>query len=306
VEAHEQPESINWLEFKAAFRAHHVPQGVIILKKKEFQDLKQGSMTMNEYVTKLTQLSHYAPTEVDTGEKKQDCFLNGLNVGLAYALEAQDFKNFKGMVNKDLVLENHRGVMERKCKVARQHQPGSSSRSRTGPPSVGPVFHPAQPQFQPRSQSARQGFSIAQRQVISRPNNFQTPTAGSQNVQRTQATQDLPQDGRRCFNFGEKGHYASQYPNPHTRANQPTIATPVPTCGAKSVPVVTKQNYVCGRVNHVAVEEAQEAPDVVICMFSINDASTVVVFDSGASHSFISATYVGKHNLPRVLIIVQR
>jgi hypothetical protein len=35
-EAHEEPESVNLLEFRAAFRAHHVPQGVIKLKKKEF------------------------------------------------------------------------------------------------------------------------------------------------------------------------------------------------------------------------------------------------------------------------------
>jgi hypothetical protein len=48
----------------------------------------------------------------------------------------------------------------------------------------------------------------------------------------------------------------------------------------------------------VVVEEAQEAPDIVIGMFLINDTSTVVLFDSGASHSFISAAYVGKHNLP--------
>jgi hypothetical protein len=40
VEAHEEPESINWPKFRAAFRAHHVHQGVIKLKKKEFQDLK--------------------------------------------------------------------------------------------------------------------------------------------------------------------------------------------------------------------------------------------------------------------------
>jgi hypothetical protein len=38
VEAHEEPESINWPEFRATFHAHHVPQGVI--KLKEFQDLK--------------------------------------------------------------------------------------------------------------------------------------------------------------------------------------------------------------------------------------------------------------------------
>jgi hypothetical protein len=55
VEAHEEPESINWPEFRAAFCAHHVPQGVIKLEKKEFQDLKQGSMSVNEYITKFTQ-----------------------------------------------------------------------------------------------------------------------------------------------------------------------------------------------------------------------------------------------------------
>jgi hypothetical protein len=34
VETHEEPESINLLKFRAAFHAHHVPQGVI--KMKEF------------------------------------------------------------------------------------------------------------------------------------------------------------------------------------------------------------------------------------------------------------------------------
>jgi hypothetical protein len=122
VEAHEEPKSINWPEFRAAFRTHHVPQGVIKLKK-EFQDLKQGSMSVNEYVTKFTQLSRYTPHEVNTDEKKQECFLNGLNNGLAYDLEARDFENFQGMVNKALVLENRRGVMVRKHKLVRQHQP---------------------------------------------------------------------------------------------------------------------------------------------------------------------------------------
>jgi hypothetical protein len=105
VKAHEEPESINWSEFRAAFHAHHVPQGVIKLKKKEFQDLKQGSMSVNEYVTKFTQLSCYAPHEVDTDEKKQECFLNDMNDGLAYALEAQDIKKFQGMMSKVEIAE---------------------------------------------------------------------------------------------------------------------------------------------------------------------------------------------------------
>jgi hypothetical protein len=48
----------------------------------------------------------------------------------------------------------------------------------------------------------------------------------------------------------------------------------------------------------VTVEEEQEAPSIVIGIFLINDTSTVVLFNSGASHSFISAAYVGKHNCP--------
>jgi hypothetical protein len=64
-------------------------------------------MSVNEYVTKFTQLSQYAPHEVDTDEKKQDCFLNRLNDGLACALEAWDFENFQGMVKKALMLENN-------------------------------------------------------------------------------------------------------------------------------------------------------------------------------------------------------
>jgi 5-deoxy-D-glucuronate isomerase len=76
-------------------------------------------MSVNEYVTKFTQLSRYAPHKVDTDEKKQECFLNGLNNGLVYALEAQDIENFQGIVNKDLMLENCRGVMEHKRKLVR-------------------------------------------------------------------------------------------------------------------------------------------------------------------------------------------
>jgi hypothetical protein len=44
---------------------------------------------------------------------------------------------------------------------------------------------------------------------------------------------------------------------------------------------------------------------VVIGMFFINDTLTVVLFDSEASHSFISTAYVEKHNLPIALLQCQ-
>jgi hypothetical protein len=141
--------------------------------------------------------------------------------------------------------------------------------------------------------------------VIQRPNNLQTPAARNQSVQRTQAAQDPLQANRRCYNYGENGHYANRCTNPCTHANQTATATPAPTSGANSIPAAAKQNYVHGKVNHVAVGEAWEAPNVLIGMFFINDTCAVMLFDYGASHSFISATYAKKHNLLIALLKCQ-
>jgi hypothetical protein len=53
------------------------------------------------------------------------------------------------------------------------------------------------------------------------------------------------------------------------------------------------------------VEEAQEAPDVVLGMFFMNATSAVVLFDSRSWHSFISTAYFEKHNLPIDLLKCQ-
>jgi hypothetical protein len=54
-----------------------------------------------------------------------------------------------------------------------------------------------------------------------------------------------------------------------------------------------------GRVNHVTAEEAQEAKDVVLGTFLINSVPATILFDSRASHSFITERYVAKHDVPR-------
>jgi hypothetical protein len=59
---------------------------------------------------------------VDTDEKKKECFLNGLDDGLAYALEDRDFENFQTMVDKALALENRRGILSSKRKQESQSQ----------------------------------------------------------------------------------------------------------------------------------------------------------------------------------------
>jgi hypothetical protein len=51
-------------------------------------------------------------------------------------------------------------------------------------------------------------------------------------------------------------------------------------------------------MNHVAVEEALAAPDVIIGVILVNDNNAIMLFDSGASHSFVAASFVQKYNFP--------
>jgi hypothetical protein len=48
----------------------------------------------------------------------------------------------------------------------------------------------------------------------------------------------------------------------------------------------------------VTTEEAQQAQDVVLGMFFASSHPAIVLFDSGASHSFISSSFVAMHHLP--------
>jgi hypothetical protein len=67
---HVDIDTITWNEFKAHFCTHYVPRGTMKLKKKEFADLKQGGMIVNEYLNSFIQLSRYAPDDINTNEKK--------------------------------------------------------------------------------------------------------------------------------------------------------------------------------------------------------------------------------------------
>jgi hypothetical protein len=84
-----------------------VPHGTMKLKKKEFTDLKQGSMSVNEYLDSLIQLARY------TDEKKQDVFLNRLNDDIQFKLLNTDYADFQHMMDKAVVIENKIKEMEK-------------------------------------------------------------------------------------------------------------------------------------------------------------------------------------------------
>jgi hypothetical protein len=58
------------------------------------------------------------------------------------------------------------------------------------------------------------------------------------------------------------------------------------------------------RVNHVDAQEAQQAPGVVLGEFLVEFTPATVLFDLGASHSFIAAKFVEKHGIPSTPLAV--
>jgi hypothetical protein len=75
-----QPEGqvITWEAFKTKFRKAHIPSGLIKIMRDKFLNLKQGGMSVPEYLDKFTTWRRYAPNNIDTDEKKRERFLNGL------------------------------------------------------------------------------------------------------------------------------------------------------------------------------------------------------------------------------------
>jgi hypothetical protein len=62
-----------------------------------------------------------------------------------------------------------------------------------------------------------------------------------------------------------------------------------------------QQNYTYDKVNHVSTEEAQQAQDVVLGMFLASSHPATVLFNSRASYSFISSSFVVRHQLPIII-----
>ena len=48
---------LTWAEFRTAFHAHYIPEGVMAMKLDEFLALKQGDQIVMQYVGKFNHLS---------------------------------------------------------------------------------------------------------------------------------------------------------------------------------------------------------------------------------------------------------
>ena len=96
---------VTWQEFTNALHQYYIPTGLLNRKLSEFLELKQGNMTVMEYVNKFNLLAQYANTHVDTDEKKMDCFNHGLSCILQKKLYTGGYQTFGALVNVAIAME---------------------------------------------------------------------------------------------------------------------------------------------------------------------------------------------------------
>jgi hypothetical protein len=150
------------------------------------------------------------------------------------------------------------------------------------------------PTQRPNFQAQRSSFQMQRpQQEPPRPNRQQPSRQSMQQGPRSNAptTHGAPTQGNHtggaCFKCGLTDHYAWQCP---TRSTTPGAGNQLKPQG--------QQNFMHGRVNHMTSDEARQAPDIVLGMFLASSHPGTILFDSRASHSFISSSFVAKHSLP--------
>jgi hypothetical protein len=98
---------ISWEEFRNAFRAHHIPEGLMERKLNEFLALTQSTRTVLLYARTFNHLCQYAGYHPDNDAKKQDRFRRGLSTKLKERLNLVKANNFSELVNMALTQEDY-------------------------------------------------------------------------------------------------------------------------------------------------------------------------------------------------------
>jgi predicted aspartyl protease len=96
--------------------------------------------------------------------------------------------------------------------------------------------------------------------------------------------------GHICFNCGRSGHVAQECTTPKGSVTQGHVSHsprgPLKVAIAKT-----------GRINYTAMEDIPEGEQILTGMFSLNGYPAIVMFDSGATHDFISKACIQKSQL---------
>jgi hypothetical protein len=133
----------------------------------------------------------------------------------------------------------------------------------------------------PQQQQGR--WVIRPQQQQQAPNRSQHPVQRNNN--QPQQQQYRQANDNRCFTYGSTGHYAKNCPRNRQRQGQNSNLNQ-----GKRQKVQVRQ----GRLNFTTMADIPEGAPVMTGIFFVLNNPAIILFDSSASHSFISAKFSAK------------
>ena len=111
VKVSRDPETMTWGEFRELFRGKFFPASARHSKAREFLELKQGSMTVLEYVAKFIELARFADDYVATDMAKVRKFEDGLKLSIRGKIVGFLLQDMDSMVRMAMAIERERLMM---------------------------------------------------------------------------------------------------------------------------------------------------------------------------------------------------
>ena len=222
---------------------------------------------------------------MDSDEKKQACFRQGLSSKLQDRLAMFKFNTFNELVNGAITQEDaHLGHRAEKKRKAMAVESSSSAPQKF-------LLVQARPQQVSYNSSPMdqivygppQNHDLQQWQGLSTP----APQKKVRKIWVQKNSKDRNSDP--CYNCGVHGHLARNYGQMLARKQS---KNPMNKNQKKNV-----VHFNTGWVTCTTLDEVPEGAQVMAGSFLLNNHPVVALFDSGASHSFISKTWVDRHKL---------
>jgi hypothetical protein len=279
---------VTWDEFKLAFREHYIPEGVIHMKQEEFMQLKQGGDIVMQYLNKFNHLSQYAIDQVNTDLKKKNCFMGGLNDRLQRKMATCLDLTYSRALSTTLAVEAK--------KTGQGKSKGlGGDRSNQGPEKRTRLL--IRPVNQNRSSSRPPSYPFKQ-SVFIRPTT--APTSTSQPSAPGARLPALPSSSNSCFNYGKSGHFIKNYPYPRQNKpnNQQNSGSSSQGKGNMATNLTGKNIKKTRRIYYTQVATTPEGEPIMMGTFLVVNHPAAILFDSGASHTFISKKFVEKYCIP--------
>ena len=111
-------EAMTWAEFQELFMGKYFPDTARHAKAQEFLELKQGTMTMMDYVARFTKLARFADEYVAADMAKVRRFENGLKLSIRGRIVGLRLQDMDSMVGTALTIERESRMLGALGKLA--------------------------------------------------------------------------------------------------------------------------------------------------------------------------------------------